>query len=135
MGNTYKCKRTERASMLNSQKSLTTNPSIIKANTIENKYINNNKIYANQVFEEGGNKIGITSKIEYTSINLVESNIQESSINILKNKKIESNYGDLDINKDYFFGCPICKSMDVEIKKYIYNKEDNDYKIFFTCGS
>ena len=121
--------------MLSSQKSLTTNPSIIKANTIENTYINNNKIYANQVFEEGDNKIGITSKIEYTSINLVESNIQESSINILKNKKIESNYGDLDINKDYFFGCPICKSMDVEIKKYIYNKEDNDYKIFFTCGS
>ena len=120
MGNTFKCNRTERASMLSSQKSLTTNPSIIKANTIENTYINNNKIYVNQVFDEGDNKIGITSKIEYTSINLVESNIQESSINILKNKKIESNYGDLDINKDYFFGCPICKSMDVEIKYHYH---------------
>lgn len=119
------------------------NNSIIQDNTkIQIVIGKSNQIY----LEENGykNSTNPNLKIEsnketnhktgHTSINVTETNIIEPSIKKLKNKNNELNYSKLDIEGDYFLGCPLCKRFNIEIKRAIYKKNYNDYKIFFFCN-
>ena len=49
-------------------------------------------------------------------------------------KKTESIYNKLDINKDYYLSCPVCKSADIKLKQAIYNEVNNDFEISYSCG-
>ena len=116
---------------------------------MENNEINNDNIEINNVNSEIENK----NNIEEVSNGLKAGNIIEENnydkveienkINIeIIQEKIEikednykkSDYSELNIEKNYNLRCPTCKGK-IKIEKTQYDKDCNDYVIYFNCLS
>ena len=104
----------------------------------------NISLRTNEVEIEQKNDEFDIEKKDYNSINqvhnvynfqylVIKKNIEIPPINI--QIRTESNYGKLDINKDYYLACPVCKSDEIKLKKAIYNEENNDFEISYSCGN
>ncbi len=53
-----------------------------------------------------------------------------------KGEKIEkSKYLALNFQNNYNLICPVCKSTNIKIEKFEYDKNYDDYKVYFSCNS
>ena len=82
-----------------------------------------------------GNAQKCTSSERASNLKTKKSLTNNNTSNINDNQIISNHYIFLDNSKDYYLACPVCISPEIIIQKFIYNKEDNDYRIFYTCGS